>query len=122
MIQQETSTNNTRMDENKPVEIGWGDVRWMRTVRGETFPYPPTYEVCTRNGQVYEMTYADYVGLMNAIDADDQLVRRSWIATNFESAYMIYNRAEDVVPSTVRPAARRNPITGHFLGGDRGAQ
>lgn len=108
--------------ESDTVEIGWGDVRWMRTVRGDTFPYPPTYEVCTRDGQVYEMAHADYLDLMQSIDDDELLVRANWLTTNFIESYMIYDRERDVVPSSIRPAQRRNPFTGHFIGGDRGAQ
>ena len=119
-----TIVNNSLIvtTESKPVEIGWGDVRWMRTVRGDTFPYPPTYEVCTRDGQVYEMAYADYLDLMQSIDDDAQMVRANWMTTNFVEAYMVYDRERDVVPSSIKPAQRRNPITGHFIGGDRGAQ
>lgn len=88
---------------------------------------PMTYEVCTRDGYIYAVGRAEYVGLIAAIDADRTLRRELQNTPSGARRYLVLSAATPPAPLFVAPAPLyqprgRNPLTGHYTGGDRGAR
>lgn len=85
------------------------------------------YEVGTKDGYVYALGLAEYGALVQAVRAlpgvrfDEQTAAGNkliWrVAPAVEAPAPLF-----VAPTPIYRARHRNPLTGHYTGGDRGAR
>lgn len=110
-------------------------IKWLRILPRSIWPYDMVYDVRTP-GVTHTVTEDHFWALLDAVDEDDALIvyedarirGRSWtvkVIAELEAQHA-QNVADGFTLEGSRAerqhTQRRSPITGHFIGGDRGAK